>query len=280
MSALARRWLVAARQSKSSVRRRRRSRDARDVIVARPHYSRATAASSAPRSTNWWQRTARAAIPACVGRSTSIRTICFERAARVAMMRACLTGGSKMAQDFANGQRHKRAPRSDSRSRPRQRQSAFHWGSFGAGIALGIAFTLAGALLPEWWGSSRPAAIAQAPVASDSTPVTRFEFFERLPNEKISSRPEPAETATAPPVGRRRARVSVAGRIVHEQRRRRTVARHARAIGLEHGDRDRHVVERGHPPSGDRRPVRIVAGNATRDQPTPQAGRRRARARA
>jgi len=104
-----------------------------------------------------------------------------------------------MAQDFANAQRHKRALRSDSRSRPRQRQSAFHWGSFGAGIALGIAFTLAGALLPEWWGSSRPVAVAQAPAASDSTPVTRFEFFERLPNEKISSRPEPTETATAPP---------------------------------------------------------------------------------
>jgi cell division septation protein DedD len=104
-----------------------------------------------------------------------------------------------MAQDFANGQRHKRAPRSDARKRPRQRQSAFHWGSFGAGIALGIAFTLAGALLPEWWGN-RPAAVAAAPIASDSAPVTRFEFFERLPNEKISARPEPADTSTAPPV--------------------------------------------------------------------------------
>lgn len=104
-----------------------------------------------------------------------------------------------MAQDFANGQRHKRAPRSDARNRPRQRQSAFHWGSFGAGIALGIAFTLAGALLPEWWGN-RPAAVAAAPIASDSAPVTRFEFFERLPNETISARPEPADTSTAQPV--------------------------------------------------------------------------------
>ena len=107
-----------------------------------------------------------------------------------------------MAQDFANGQRHKRALRSDSRNRPRQRQSAFHWGSFGAGIALGIAFTLAGALLPEWWGSRPIAANPPAPVASDSTPVTRFEFFERLPNEKIPSRPDRPdrpETKTTPP---------------------------------------------------------------------------------
>jgi cell division septation protein DedD len=104
-----------------------------------------------------------------------------------------------MAQDFANGQRHKRALRSDARNRPRQRQSAFHWGSFGAGIALGIAFTLAGALLPEWWGN-RPAAVAAAPVASDSTPVTRFEFFERLPNEKVSARPEPDDPSTTTPV--------------------------------------------------------------------------------
>ena len=103
-----------------------------------------------------------------------------------------------MAQDFANGQRHKRALRSDSRSRQRNRQSAFHWGSFGAGIALGIAFTLAGALLPEWWGSLAPTVVAK-PVAGEAAPVTRFEFFEKLPNEKISPRPEPTE-ATSPPV--------------------------------------------------------------------------------
>lgn len=105
-----------------------------------------------------------------------------------------------MAQDFANGQRHKRALRSDSRNSPRQRQSAFHWGSFGAGIALGIAFTLAGALLPEWWGSRPVAANPPVPVASDSTPVTRFEFFERLPNEKIATRPDRPETKTRPPL--------------------------------------------------------------------------------
>jgi hypothetical protein len=94
-----------------------------------------------------------------------------------------------MPQDFANGQRRRSAPRSESRNRARHRQSAFHWGSFGAGIALGIAFTLGGWLLPEWWGS-RTAAPTLQPTVGEATPITRFEFFERLPNEKISSRPE------------------------------------------------------------------------------------------
>jgi hypothetical protein len=101
-----------------------------------------------------------------------------------------------MAQDFANG----RALRSDSRNRPRQRQSAFHWGSFGAGITLGVAFTLAGALLPDWWGG-RAAAVAPAPVARDVPPVTRFEFFERLPNEKLSGRNEQAAAVARGPRG-------------------------------------------------------------------------------
>jgi hypothetical protein len=100
-----------------------------------------------------------------------------------------------MPQDFANGQRRNHAPRSEPRNRPRHRQSAFHWGSFGAGIALGIAVTLAGWLLPEWWGS-RAAASAPQPTAGDATPITRFEFFERLPNEKISSHPETAQPLT------------------------------------------------------------------------------------
>ncbi len=94
-----------------------------------------------------------------------------------------------MSQDFASGQRRKRTPRNESRNRPRSRQSAFHWGSFGAGIALGIAFTLTGTLLPAWWGSHADAPVPQ-PNASDPTPITRFEFFDRLPNEKISPHPE------------------------------------------------------------------------------------------
>jgi cell division protein FtsN len=89
-----------------------------------------------------------------------------------------------MAKDFANGQRHKR----ESRGRPRQRQSAFHLGSFGAGIALGIAFTLAGALLPGWWSTGATTPTTPEKQSSAAAPVTQFEFFDRLPNEKLASR--------------------------------------------------------------------------------------------
>jgi len=92
-----------------------------------------------------------------------------------------------MAQDFANGQRRNRTPRSEPR-RARRQATAFHWGSFGAGVALGIACTLAGALLPEWWGVPAINSPTAAPAAGDQTPITRFEFFDRLPNETMASR--------------------------------------------------------------------------------------------
>jgi cell division protein FtsN len=102
-----------------------------------------------------------------------------------------------MAQDFANGVRRSRSPRSDARVRPRRRESPFHWGSFGAGIALGVALTLAGtllpALLPQLRGEPTPPKAAPAPSSADAMPITRFEFFDRLPNEKISAR-APADT--------------------------------------------------------------------------------------
>lgn len=108
-----------------------------------------------------------------------------------------------MAQDFANGPRRNRTPRSDPR-RSRRQPSAFHWGSFGAGVALGIACTLAGALLPEWWGVPAITSPTAPPAAGEPTPITRFEFFDRLPNEKTASRanardPLPATSADAPP---------------------------------------------------------------------------------
>ncbi len=59
-----------------------------------------------------------------------------------------------------------------------------------------MACTLAGALLPEWWGS-QTLAPAPTPTAVDVAPTTRFEFFDRLPNEKITSRPAArAESST------------------------------------------------------------------------------------
>lgn len=103
-----------------------------------------------------------------------------------------------MATDFANGPRHRRDVRRDSRARPRQRQSAFHLGSFGAGIALGIAFTLAGALLPEWWRSAAAQTATPHADAVDPAPVTRFEFFETLPGDHATGeRPVPDRTPSA-----------------------------------------------------------------------------------
>jgi cell division protein FtsN len=87
-----------------------------------------------------------------------------------------------MAKDYANEQRRKR----ESRGRPRQRQSAFHLGSFGAGLALGIAFTLAGALLPGWWSTGAVTAQKSEVQSRAAAPVTQFEFFDRLPNEKLA----------------------------------------------------------------------------------------------
>lgn len=91
-----------------------------------------------------------------------------------------------MAKDFANGQKRKGALQRESRGRPRRHQSAFHMGSFGAGIVLGIAFTLAGALLPGMWSGSTTQVPTPRADSVDPVPVTRFEFFERLPSEMVS----------------------------------------------------------------------------------------------
>ncbi|MCX7064835.1 MAG: SPOR domain-containing protein [Proteobacteria bacterium] len=104
-----------------------------------------------------------------------------------------------MAQDFANGQRRNRTPRSEPR-RARRQPAAFHWGSFGAGVALGIACTLAGALLPEWWGVPAIKSPITPPAAGDPAPITRFEFFDRLPNEKMSSRAKTGDVLPSAPV--------------------------------------------------------------------------------
>ena len=93
-----------------------------------------------------------------------------------------------MATDFANGPRRTRDVRRDPRARPRQRQSAFHPGSFGAGLALGIAFTLAVALLPEWWrNAAAQTTTAPAEAVAEPVPVTRFEFFDKLPRDTVAT---------------------------------------------------------------------------------------------
>ncbi len=103
-----------------------------------------------------------------------------------------------MAKDFANGARRKHEVLRDIRGRARRRESAFHLGSFGAGIALGVAFTLAGALLPQWWRSSAPLAAPTQTKSADTEPAPRFEFFDRLPNERVSARASSEPHASAP----------------------------------------------------------------------------------
>jgi hypothetical protein len=104
------------------------------------------------------------------------------------MMQSDSLKQTTMATDFANGPRRKRDVKRATRARPRQRESAFHLGSFGAGIALGIAFTLAAVLLPEWWKSAAPQTAAPPPVAvADPVPVTRFEFFDKLPGDTVAA---------------------------------------------------------------------------------------------
>jgi len=103
-----------------------------------------------------------------------------------------------MAKDFASGARRKQELRRDVRGRGRRREGAFHLGSFGAGVALGVAFTLAGALLPQWWSSSAPAPAQSQAKSADPEPATRFEFFDRLPNARLASRTAPDARAAAP----------------------------------------------------------------------------------
>ncbi len=188
-----------------------------------------------------------------------------------------------MAQDFANGARRKDSRKGSLRAEPRRasrrRDGAFHWGSFGAGITAGVALTLAGALLPEWWAGSATTAPAPPAAVGDPTPVTRFEFFERLPNESSASHTV-TNAAIDAPVHDGPREFLRAGGVVHEQRRCRTLARDIGAIGLEYRDGGGHAVERRHPTPRDRGAVCDITGHTARDHGAAQAGRRSTGARA
>jgi cell division protein FtsN len=105
-----------------------------------------------------------------------------------------------MPRDFAGAGRRSNARRAPPPAR-RRRGSAFHPGSFGAGVALGIAFTLAGALLPQWWRDGATKTQPPAPTPDETAPPTHFEFFERLPNDRVSAQPaaSPAAAVTVTP---------------------------------------------------------------------------------
>lgn len=81
------------------------------------------------------------------------------------------------------------------RTTSRRRRADIQWGSFGAGLVLGIALTLTGALLPgvlEDTDAPEPEKIASAPAAA--TP--RFEFFDSLPRGEVSVNTKPYERLT------------------------------------------------------------------------------------
>jgi SPOR domain len=119
-------------------------------------------------------------------------------------------GWTMPGRDFAGSARGNRhVPRTarrhrDERYRNKRRDNAFHPGSFGAGVALGIAFTLAGALLPQWWRAGSVQTAVPEPPPGDSAPATRFEFFERLPNDRVATQTAsaPAQTSPPPPTGK------------------------------------------------------------------------------
>jgi cell division protein FtsN len=110
-----------------------------------------------------------------------------------------------MPRDFAGTARRTNARRTAPPTR-RRRANAFHPGSFGAGVALGIAFTLAGALLPQWWRDGATKTQTPAPPPDETAPPTHFEFFERLPNDRVATQPTAspavAATPTPPPSGK------------------------------------------------------------------------------
>ena len=158
-----------------------------------------------------------------------------------------------MAQDFANGQRHKRCAAQRYAQPPARSASRHFIGAASAPASRSASHSRWRVRCSRSGGAVDTTAVAAAPVAGDPAPVTRFEFFERLPNEKISARAGTDRCLDGSASRRWAARISVAGRVVHEQGRCRTAACDAGAIGMEHGDGDRHAVERGDATSGDRR---------------------------
>lgn len=68
----------------------------------------------------------------------------------------------------------------------------FHWVSFVAGVGLGIAVTVAGAMLPGWLAKERVAVPVTAASPADVQPTkgdatTRYEFYERLPRVRVGT---------------------------------------------------------------------------------------------
>ncbi len=70
------------------------------------------------------------------------------------------------------------------------------WGSFGAGLAFGIALTLTGALLPDLLEDDVEATRAKPSPTATPPDAPRFEFFDSLPKGEVSVNTKPYETLT------------------------------------------------------------------------------------
>src|SRR5512139_1717538 len=73
------------------------------------------------------------------------------------------------------------------RKPPRRRRHAdgLHWGSFAAGIVLGVVLTVTGGLIQPLLDSGSTAAQAPEPEPAKSVAAPKFEFFESLPKSHV-----------------------------------------------------------------------------------------------
>ncbi len=78
------------------------------------------------------------------------------------------------------------------RRRPAAQPRRFSWGSFATGLVVGIAATLAGALLPEVLSgrdSPRISGVDATPVPSEpARPQPEFTFWDQLPSQQLPAR--------------------------------------------------------------------------------------------
>jgi cell division protein FtsN len=81
------------------------------------------------------------------------------------------------------------------RSLRSRRRSAFHGGSFAAGIVLGVLLTLTGALLPGLLDEDAPG-LATSAGDAPSAPAPKFEFFDSLPKHRVAVDPRPYAAST------------------------------------------------------------------------------------
>ncbi len=110
-----------------------------------------------------------------------------------------------MTQDYARQHAARKQPPKRPRTPARRQQAqsgGFSWGSFAAGLVLGIGFTLAGALLPQLLAdqpSPQLAAVPErnAPAPEPVRPQPEFTFWDQLPSQQSPAAAPRREAAPA-----------------------------------------------------------------------------------